>query len=600
MSRLAVVLVTDVDCWVQSYACGNFLLGQGSSVLWASRPFAAEIDRGERKQYEAGSLLVTAAPDDGVHWLSAARERFDAEFVDVRFVEGFEGLRLRPVRIGVYGGGGAPYNHARILSELGFLTDFVSPRDITGGRLSEFDALVVPGGGMLAMKGQLDPLGKEGCEAISHFVRDGGMYLGFCAGAFDAAIVADSFVAVCPYQPSLRLVNAAVWNSSDTEWIGLESPGVGVITARNLRPEHPVMVGMPEEFEITHYNGPLFEPCLDGVEGASEPFGLAAVAGFTDEFTPSEYFLRFSEYDRGAAANDDLLISRAAQEERLNIVGGYYGLGRVILFGSHPEFGGDFLGDKWGLAARMLANAAFWQASHVAEPRPVNRTPVLGTAISYPPGHGLTGVSRRLGPVMRRVERLRARSKGVEPSWLSDELAMSIFGLSGQEIWDRGLAAFDDVAEKMELTLRGEKELVAEALKLAQVLRNTGATEALSMADDLEMAVLKLEEAIHYRTPPEWHQDFGYEGVLQILDRMESQVQAAKDNLGVSLEPSSNPYQHFESSPYQLMVGVYVSALGLLTNAWLLLQVHKTRLSELVFKGRTVLNMAGEEQPIPS
>jgi hypothetical protein len=172
-------------------------------------------------------------------------------------VEGFVGLPLKPLRIAMYGGGGAPFNHARVFAELGFFVDFISPQEIRHGALSEFDVIGMPGGGGLAMKGQLDPLGEQGCQIITEFVQNGGLYLGSCAGAFDAAIVTESFLAVCPQQRQLQMVNALIWNRNDTEWIGLNSPGVGVLESRNLRPDHPVMFGLPERFRITHYNGPF-------------------------------------------------------------------------------------------------------------------------------------------------------------------------------------------------------------------------------------------------------------------------------------------------------------------------------------------------------
>lgn len=584
-----VVLATGDSGWASSYACANFLLKQGASILWATRPFTAVARKGACKELERGSFLITeAGSDEGVDWIAAARTRFEVELLQVEAVEGFEGLRLQPLRIAVYGGGGGPYNHARIYTKLGFEADFVSPREIKSGKLADFDVLIVPGGGMLAMQGQLDPLGEEGCLAIAEFVRDGGMYMGFCAGAFDAAIVSDSFMAVCPQQRALRLINAAVWNSSDTEWVGLQPPGVGVIKARNLRPEHPVMAGLPERFPITHYNGPLFEAVPGAIEGASDAVGLTAVAEFTDDFTPAEYYLRFSQYDR-AEAKQNSLISRAAREGRFNIVAGGYGLGRVVLSGSHPEFGSNLLGDKWGLAARILANAAFWQAGHLAQPRLPSYAAAPGTPISFPAGSGLEAVSRRTEAVLGTVQRVRERSKGTKPDWLRDELAMSIFGLSGVQIWERGLAAFDDVAKEVERTLSHHKELVQEAGRLVEALRVGGGSTELGLADALDAAVLALEEVIHFRVPEEWHQDFGYEGVLQILDRMEAMVQAADDNFDVILEPSSNPYQHFESNPFQLMVGVYLAALGLFAHVWYLLEIHEVRISELVFRGRTVL-----------
>jgi hypothetical protein len=217
------------------------------------------------------------------------------------------------------------------------------------------------------MKGQLDP-SAEGCRIITQFVQTGGMYMGSCAGAFDAALVSDSFLAVCPQQRHLQLVNAAIWNRNDTEWIGLNSPGVGVLESRNLRPDHPVMFGLPERFRITHYNGPLFEPQPGAVAHASDPIGLSAVAGFTEDFTPAEYFLHFSEFDH-AAAERSSLIGQAARRRSLQYRRGVQWHGRVVLFGSHPEFGynwrwiaGTFRSDAG--KRRVLAVGLTCRAAH--------------------------------------------------------------------------------------------------------------------------------------------------------------------------------------------------------------------------------------------
>lgn len=591
MSQLVAITI-DAYSWPRSYGCANFLLKEGARILWATQPFTAATCVGGRKELERGTFLITEVPaDDQLDWLSTAEQRFEVELLKLDSIEGFEGLPLHPLRIGMYGGGGAPFNHVRIFAELGFLVDFVMPQEIRCGKLAEFDVLGIPGGGWLAMKGQLGPLGKEGCQAISEFVCNGGMYIGFCAGSSDAAIISDSVLTVCPQQRQMRLVNAAVWNRDDTKWVGEESPGVGVLESRNLRPDHPVMFGLPEYFRITHYNGPFFESCPDAVEGASEPVGLATVADFTENFTPSEYFLRFSEFDR-ITAEQTCLVARAAREGRLNIVAGYYGLGRVILFGSHPEFGYNLAMDRWNVPARMLANAAFWQAGHLTKPRSLSRKVVPGTPISYPLGSGLYAVSHRLGTLASIVHRLRDKSKGTHPAWLAENLAMSTFGLPGEEIWQRNLATFDDMAKELDRTLGCARELAQDAPRLASALRSMDEARALDLADALDDALLGLEEAIHVRIPEEWHQDFGYEGALQMLDRTETMLRKAELNFDVIFQPSPNPYQYFDSSPYHLVAGSYLSALGVFTNARFLLRVHELRLSELVFKGRVVLGGA--------
>jgi hypothetical protein len=273
-------------------------------------------------------------------------------------------------------------------------------------------------------------------------------------------------------------------------------------------------------------------------------------------------------------------------------VTGYNGLGRVLLFGSHPEFGYNLAMDRWETPARMLANAAFWQAGHLTEPRSLARKAMPGTPRSFPPGGGVKTVSQKLGLITRAVNELRERSDGDDLPWLGETLAMSTFGRSGREIWQQNLATFEEVSRELKHSLNRTEEKVAEAIALSGKLRATGGTGPLDRAEALDDALLGLEEAIHFRTPLEWQQDFGYEGVLQMLDRTEAMLRKAEANLGLSFEPSPNPYQYFDSNPYQLVVGSYLAALGVFANAWFLLRVHELRLAERVLKGRVILERA--------
>jgi hypothetical protein len=257
-------------------------------------------------------------------------------------------------------------------------------------------------------------------------------------------------------------------------------------------------------------------------------------------------------------------------------------MGRVVLFGSHPEFGYNLLMDQWDVPARMLANAAFWQASHLATPRGTERKAVQGTPYSIPLGAGLQRVADRLEGITATVNQLKQRSTK-QAGWLSNELAMSTFGLSGTEIWQRNLDAFGEIAVALKQTIEQASATVREAANLEQSFRSQG-NGTIAWADALHDALLGLEEAIHFRTPPEWNQDFGYEGVLQMLDRTESMLRKADANFDKSFEPSANPYQYFDTSPFQLAVGSYLAAIGVFGNAWMLLEVHRLRLEELILR----------------
>ena len=206
-------------------------------------------------------------------------------------------------RIALYGAGGAPYNHAAVFARAGYEVDFVFPQDVLSGALAGFDAFVMPGGGYRAMVGQIEPLGREGARALREYVEAGGMYIGCCAGSYDAATVAKSFLALCPAQEEMCLSGATVWNDGGEEW-GLRSPGIGVLRAETVAAQHPVMAGMPATFEIAHYNGPLFS-------GATP---LARVVGRTERFTPWEEML-------GRPA-ERTLVDDAVADGVANIVGG--------------------------------------------------------------------------------------------------------------------------------------------------------------------------------------------------------------------------------------------------------------------------------------
>ncbi len=577
-------IAADIEGWPQAVAAVNDLLRDGATVLWATGPFEAKARSGAAMSFDAGTFLVTEPSDRPMpDWHLRIRREFEVEPVALGSVDGFDGLTLKTSRIALYGGGGAPYNHARIFAELGFFVDFIGPREIRQGRLSGFDILVMPGGGGLGMIGQLEPLGEEGCRAIKDFVRAGGMYVGSCAGSYDAARVPESFLEVCPQQQEMCLANALVWNRHDTEWVGLKSPGVGVLRSRTLRPDHPVMVGMPESFEITHYNGPLFEPGPDGLSDLSAITGLSAVAGFTDDFTPAEDFMAIGAFDR-KKAEETSLVAQAAAEGRFNVIAGHCGLGRVVLFGSHPEFGLDLGMDRWGTPARMLANAAFWQASYLTASASQHRATVPGAPRSVPNGAGLDRVAGRLSAIADAVAALHAAALD-DAAWLDDALAMSTFGLSGREIWTRSLAAFDGASEVLGQTIETCRTAAGEARTLIGSLAKRKKTAA-HLADALNEALGGLEDAIHYRVPPEWGQDYGHEGVLQMLDRTEAMLRKALANADTAFEPSTNPYAHLGESPFQLVAGSYLAAIGIFTNARLLLQVHQYALQAAVLRGR--------------
>lgn len=427
---------------------------------------------------------------------------------------------IRPARVAVYGGGGSPFHHAAALAADGHLLEFVFPPDIRAGVLEGFDVFAMPGGAYRAMLGHLEPLGPEGARAIAKFVAGGGMFTGSCAGAYIAATVARSFVEACPFQPQMQLTSARVWNEADGEFLGMQSPGVGRIRVRTVLPDHPVMEGMPESFQITHYNGPFFR----GGEA------LLKVAGTETEFTPAERFL-----DRGESAR--LMIDSAVAEGVADLTVDRYDRGRVVLFGSHPEFGFSLGMDDDQAPVRMLRNAVRWQVAEAPDRRP---------HVAVRPGP----VSDGSDPLEHAAE-LGARSRAAidwlaaredQPVWLQPAHAIHFFGLSASEIWRRSLALIPRYLAEVESTI-----------------------------GEVDPAV------VHFRQPADETYDGGYHGVLALLEQVARMLELARANWTLEPgRPSRNPYHLATSNPYHLVAGSYLSAAGRAVGAALLCRSFRT------------------------
>lgn len=530
--RRAWLLEVTPGRWMEIYRRANVLLRAGYEVAWAVEPL-----REGPRAHPRGTFAVLS---DGAPPPAHAADGSAASFGGPVSVEGVL-LPLGVARVAVYGGGGAPYNYARILAAAGFIVEFIQPEEIRSGALEDVDVLMMPGGGLQAMKGQLDPLGEEGARAIARWVRAGGMYIGSCAGAFDAALVSPAFVEACPAQACLQMINARVWNGADTEWLGLASPGVGVLRSRVVRPDHPVMFHLPEAFDIVHYNGPLFEPAPDVVPGASEAAGLAVVSGTGGAFTPAEYFLAWSQ--QPAVLPEETLMARAVAAGVHSVVAGDLEEGRVVLFGSHPEFGTNLVMDSPGPAAVMLANAVLWQSS--ARPR---RTVRLSRPV--PPDIRETAALalETADDIASAAQDLLWRPLIPMPPWIEERLAMSTFGLPATRVWEETLAEFPRLLRELGDQLR-RLDVAAGALN----------------GPEAPEAIATVAAMLAYRAPSA--RDFGFEGLPQALARSRTMLQRARDQWAFEPPPSSNPYQWFEESPYHQAVGSYLAASGVLAAA---------------------------------
>jgi len=262
---------------------------------------------------------------------------------------------LGHLRVAVYASGGAPSHHLALLALWGGQPRVIHAEAIVQGGLEDFDAVIFPGGGLLAMAGQLGPLGEAGVAQIRAWIEAGGSYIGTCAGSCHPLKMSEPYRAALPVAAQFQMCSLTPVNAAAGEW-GLDSPGTGRIVVEPQ--DHPLFAGFDRPFEIVHYNGPLF-PAEAGAAGR--------VIGATTGFTPFESSagLQASSTTLGRAIAKGACI---AYRQRV-------GQGQIILFGSHPEFGASALQLGWLRAARLLANAlSLVPARGVSEPLygPVN------------------------------------------------------------------------------------------------------------------------------------------------------------------------------------------------------------------------------------
>lgn len=207
------------------------------------------------------------------------------------------------VRVAIYdhsdGSANGPKNLLRFLTpEAGFQCQRVTPEQIRQGALKDVDVLIVPGGsGSL----QAEKLQTEGRAAIIEFVKNGGGYVGICAG---------SYLASSHYSWSLGLINARVWDR--THW----ARGRGTVTLGLSVPGCRLFECDAEPVQVHYAQGPLLVP-----DTQPELPRYEVLAAFRSEVAL-----------KGAPAG--------AMLDTHAIIRAPFGQGRVICFSPHPEIQG--------------------------------------------------------------------------------------------------------------------------------------------------------------------------------------------------------------------------------------------------------------------
>lgn len=441
---------------------------------------------------------------------------------------------LKNLRVGIYASGGAPFHHASLIALWGGKPVMLDAASIGEGGLAAVDVLVVPGGGLRAMEGLLQPLGIEGAANIRHWVAEGGMYVGSCAGSFLPACLGHGYWSAHPEARELYMVPACLANSGESELEGLVSPGVGTVEVAIAKPNHWLAEGLPSRFELVHYNGPMFllEPTQDAFpldKVTQPPIGVARYVRCCAEFTPSEGFLATNS---PPATVFEACVRRGA----CAAIASGYGLGTVVLFGAHPEFGFDVLQLGWGKGVRLFANALRHQARNRGLTR-INDA----VAVTPVPTPTTTSTATTLDQIANQLLELSHRysvlQRTIPEAWLVPGQAPCFMGRTAQQLWSEGLNRAAGVSRD-----------TARYLRAMILSRNEDAlSEGASWID-------------HEGMPG---QDFGFIGLRQLVERIQQFVDKGEVNLSASPFAMQHAYDGFLDHPFHLLVGSYLSAVGL-------------------------------------
>ena len=172
--------------------------------------------------------------------------------------------------------------------------------------VSQFDAVVFGGG---SGSKEAATIGKDGADAVQAFVKDGGGYIGVCAGAF---------LCSAHYSWSLNLIDTHVFTGKrEVKGVGPKNMWYrGKFSSQKMQLTNEgqkLFADIPEYIDVRYQNGPIVSP--QNFPGL-KPYEVLAWFRSEKVLYPPQ---------KGTMVNTPAIVS------------GTYGKGRVISISPHPE-----------------------------------------------------------------------------------------------------------------------------------------------------------------------------------------------------------------------------------------------------------------------
>jgi glutamine amidotransferase-like uncharacterized protein len=586
-----IAVLAEVNNWLRVFKVVNTFLDYGVSVLLCREE--VEISGSKLPSgafiFPLEGVFKELADEDSLEAVAPLSEQEIREYIkseNIPLIKGEvkRGVNITPLtspRVAFYEDSGC-FSHAMVIASSGFNVGWVNGREVTANALDYFDILMSGGGGG-AVKANINRenlllagYGVEGAKKVAEFVRNGGAYFGCCGGSYVGSNVRERFMnwwhPAKKYMTMMNVEDSHIDEFSDS---GFKSPGQGVYTARNVAPDNPVMFGIPETFKCTHWNGPIWNIIEAAVENASSAIPLVKIEDVSaDEFTPSEFFRKTEEVNSETLKETGFY--RAYVQEKAPIAQGYYGLGLVVLSGSHPEMapfaGQEVNREELWPSARILSNAAFWSAAQSSRKRKKylpKRTPRL----LFPIASQKEAISSVVKSCMQAAETLKKKSLTPLPFWLRPELYSLAFNLTPKKRYLENLNQLPVLCETLVSQFEIMDQLTEKVLKtrdeisgMLSTLKDDEHKERIlhSLRDKGLELVFTYYSMLGSRKCPQWYQGGNerFQGIHDLLNIAESNAEAAVERASIldnldetSLSPvdiSNNPYSKLRATSSRL------------------------------------------------
>ena len=155
-------------------------------------------------------------------------------------------VAAKPVKVLLYNGGGVSKDgvekvRSAVAAMPGSVATLASPEEMATLDLKAYDVVVFCGG---VARSQAKALGEAGMSNVREYVRNGGGYVGICAGAY---------LACTGFDWSLGILNASTVSS---KW----RRGIGYMDAEVVEKGQALFGEVKGNFKVRYHNGPVIKP----------------------------------------------------------------------------------------------------------------------------------------------------------------------------------------------------------------------------------------------------------------------------------------------------------------------------------------------------